>query len=76
MHFERLVINHFSFAHYFLLSITVKDSLPGAKVAALDVMVVSPFQQATLERGAREPGYAFHIKWDQKWSKYGEACRA
>ena len=74
MHFERLVINHFSFAHYFLLSKTVKDSLPGAKDAALEVTVVSPFQQATLEWG--EPGYAFHMKWDQKWSKYEEACRA
>ena len=41
--------------------------------AALDITVVSPFQQATLER---EPGYALRMRWDQEWSKDEEAGRA
>ena len=49
---------------------------PGARDWALDVCVTSPFQQATLERAAREPGYALALKKQQKWSKYGELCRA
>ena len=49
---------------------------PGSRDAALDVTVVSPFQLATFEREAREPGYALRMRWQQKWSKYGEACKA
>ena len=49
---------------------------PGGKDAALDVCVVSPLQQATIQRAAREPGYALLMRTNQKWSKYGEACRA
>ena len=48
----------------------------GARDAALDITCVSPFQQATLERAAREPGYALEMRWNQKWNKYGEACNA
>ena len=48
----------------------------GGKDAALDICVVSPFQQQTIQRAAREPGYALQMRWQQKWSKYGEACRA
>ena len=44
--------------------------------AALDVTVVSPFQQQALERAAREPGYALQMRYQQKWNKYGEACMA
>ena len=49
---------------------------PGRKDAALDVTCVSPFQQATIERAAREPGFALQMRWQQKWGKYGEACKA
>ena len=49
---------------------------PGGKDAALDVCIVSPFQQATLLRAAREPGYALEMRRNQKWNKYGEACKA
>ena len=42
----------------------------------LNILSLSPFQQATLERAAREPGYALALKKQQKWSKYGELCRA
>ena len=49
---------------------------PGAKDAALHVTCVSPFQQATIERAANEPGFALQYRWQQKWNKYGEACRA
>ena len=49
---------------------------PGARDAALDVSVVSPFQQATINRAAQEPGYALQMRWKQKWNKYGDACRA
>ena len=49
---------------------------PGARDAALDVCVVSPFQQATLHRAAREPGYALLMRKQQKEAKYLEACKA
>ena len=49
---------------------------PGGRDAALDVCIVSPFQQATLERGARESGFALQMRHQYKWAKYGEACRA
>ena len=49
---------------------------PGARDAALDVCVVSPFQQATLHRAAREPGYALQMRKQQKLAKYSEACAA
>ena len=29
-----------------------------------------------MKRAAREPGYALALKKQQKWSKYGELCRA
>ena len=48
---------------------------PGTRDAALDISVVSPFQQATLHRAAREPGYALLMRKQQK-AKYAEACRA
>ena len=48
----------------------------GGRDAALDVTVVSPFQQATLLRAAREPGFALHLHLRQKLNKYEEACRA
>ena len=28
-----------------------------------------------IQRAAREPGYALQMRTQQKWSKYGEACR-
>ena len=49
---------------------------PGARDVALDVCCVSPLQQATLERAAREPGYALAMRKAQKDAKYAEACRA
>ena len=49
---------------------------PGARDVALDVCVVSPLQQATLDRAAREPGYALTMRKQQKEGKYLEACRA
>ena len=42
----------------------------------MDITVVNPFQQLTIARAAREPGYALQMRRHQKWSKYGEACRA
>ena len=41
------------------------------KDAALDVTVVSPFQQQAIERAAGEPGYALQMRYNQKWAKYG-----
>ena len=37
---------------------------------------MSLLQQATLERAAREPGYALTMRKAQKDNKYSEACRA
>ena len=45
----------------------------GGRDAALDVTVVSPFQQQAIERASREPGYALKMRYDQKWAIYGEA---
>ena len=42
---------------------------------ALDVCIVSPFQQATLERAARKPGYALAMRKHQKDTKYYDACK-
>ena len=49
---------------------------PGGRDAALDVCIVSPFQQATLHRAAREPGYALEMRKQQKIRKYADACSA
>ena len=35
---------------------------PGARDAALDMCVVSPLQQATVERAGREPGYSLKMR--------------
>ena len=48
----------------------------GGRDAALDVTVVSPFQQQALERAASDPGYTLQMRYQQKWNKYGEACMA
>ena len=38
--------------------------------------MVSPYQQEAFERAAKEPGYALKMRYEQKWRKYGELCRA
>ena len=38
--------------------------------------MVSPFQQASLVRAAREPGYALSMRRQQKESKYLLSCKA
>ena len=43
---------------------------------AIDVTVVSPFQQQAMERASTEPGYALEMRYDQKWRKYGELCQS
>ena len=48
----------------------------GGQDCALDITVVSPFQQQALEKASVEPGYALTMRYDQKWRKYGELCRA
>ena len=48
----------------------------GGQDCALDITVVSPFQQQALQRASEEPGYALKMRYDQKWRKYGELCRA
>ena len=37
--------------------------------------VVSPLQAQTIERSAVEQGYALNMRYQQKWRKYGEACK-
>ena len=49
---------------------------PGGRDLALDVTVASPFQQQALERGAKEPGYALKMRFQQKQAKYGQDCAA
>ena len=49
--------------------------LGGGREMALDITVVSPFQQQCLERAAIEPDFALTMRFNQKWNKYGEACR-
>ena len=44
--------------------------------AALDVCVVSPFQQTSLDWAAREPGYALFMRKQQKEGKYLLPCKA
>ena len=59
-----------------LLTFYIPQWGPGARDIALDICCVSPLQQATLERAAREPGYALSMRKAQKDSKYEEPCRA
>lgn len=48
----------------------------GGQDMAIDVTVVSPFQQQAMERASTEPGYALEMRYDQKWRKYGELCQS
>ena len=48
----------------------------GGKDCAIDITVVSPFQQQAIQRAAEEPGYALKMRYDQKWRKYGELCQS
>ena len=48
----------------------------GGRHAAIDVTVINPLQLLTLARAAEEPGYALGLRFQQKWAKYGELCRA
>ena len=38
----------------------------GGRDLALDITIVNPLQQATLQRAAREPGYALQMRRQQK----------
>ena len=42
----------------------------------MDITVVSPHQQKAIERAGEEPGYALKMRFEQKWRKYVEPCRA
>ena len=43
---------------------------------AVDVCVVSSLQAQLVDRAATEPGHALTQRYNQKWTKYGEACAA
>ena len=48
----------------------------GGKDCAIDITVVSPFQQQAIQRAAEEPGYALSLRHNHKLRKYSDKCLA